>query len=98
MPAGNIVAELRKRGKFDVFSEERMQLLPEGMWNKVEHDLKYSQKSAGQLEECSDSRGMQSVLNGRNFKYHFGEGRFHMIPQSCKFSHGLFFIISFTFG
>ena len=32
---------------------------------------------------------MQSVLNGRNFKYHFGGGRFHMLPQSYEFSHGL---------
>ena len=32
---------------------------------------------------------MQSVLNGRNFKYHFGGGRFHTIPQSYEFSHGL---------
>ena len=32
---------------------------------------------------------MQSVLNGRNFKYHFWGGRFHMICQSYAFSHGL---------
>ena len=25
----------------------------------------------------------------RNFKYHFWGGRFHMIPQSYKFSYGL---------
>ena len=28
---------------------------------------------AGQLEDCSDSRVVQSGLNGRTFKYHFGE-------------------------
>ena len=32
---GKIIAELRKRGKFGGFSDERMQLLLEGMWNKV---------------------------------------------------------------
>ena len=32
---------------------------------------------------------MQSVLNGKNFKYHFGGGRFHMLPQSYEFSQGL---------
>ena len=25
----------------------------------------------------------------KSFKYHFGGGRFHMLPQSCKTSHGL---------
>ena len=42
---------------------------------------------AGQLEECFDSKLIPSVLNGRNFKYNFGGGRFHMLPQSYKFSH-----------
>ena len=59
------------------------------MWNKLEYVLKDSQKSVCQLEECSDSKGMQSFLNGRTFKYHFWGGRFHMIPQSYKFSYGL---------
>ena len=55
----------------------------------VEYALKDSQKMAGQLEECSDPKGVQSMLNGRNFQYHFGEGRLHMLPQSYKFPHGL---------
>ena len=38
--SGNIVAELRKRGKFGGFSEEKMQSLLEGMWNKAEYALK----------------------------------------------------------
>ena len=29
------------------------------------------------------------MLNGRTFKYQFGEDRFHMLPQSYKVSHGL---------
>ena len=32
---------------------------------------------------------MQSVLNGRNFRYHFGVGRFHILPKSYKISHSL---------
>ena len=32
---------------------------------------------------------MQSVLNGRTIKYHFGCGRFHMLPQSYKFFQDL---------
>ena len=36
----NIVIELRKRGTFDGFSEERKQSLIELMWNKVEYALK----------------------------------------------------------
>ena len=87
--SGNLVVELRKRGIFCGFSEERMQSLLEGMWNKVEYALKDSRKLAGQLEECSDSKGIQSVLNGSAFKYHYGGGRFHMIHQSYKISHGL---------
>ena len=51
---GNIVAELRKRGTFGGFSEERMQSLLEGMWNTVEYAFTDSQKSASQPEECSD--------------------------------------------
>ena len=43
------------------------------MCNKVEYALKESRKMAGQLEECSNSKGMQSVFNGSTFKYHFGE-------------------------
>ena len=50
-----------------------MQLVLEGMWNKVDYALKDSRKMSGQLEECSDSKVMKSVFNGRNFKYHFGE-------------------------
>ena len=68
---GNIVAELRKRGTFGNFSEEMMQSVPKIMWNKVEYALNDSQKAAGRLEECSDSKVMQSLLNGRTFKYHF---------------------------
>ena len=40
--SGNIIAEFRKRGKFGGFSEESMQSLLEGMWNKIEYALKYS--------------------------------------------------------
>ena len=56
--SGNIVPELRKRGNFGGFSEERMQSVLEEMWNKVEYDLKDPRKMAGQLEECSDSEEM----------------------------------------
>ena len=41
--SGNIIAELRKRGDFGGFSEERMQSFIEGMWNKIEYALKDSQ-------------------------------------------------------
>ena len=70
----------RKRGKFGCFSEERIQLLIEGICDKVEYALKDSQKAAGVLEECYDSKVMQSVLNGRTFKYHFWGDSFHMLP------------------
>ena len=46
-------------------------------------------KAAGKLEECSYSKVIQGVLNGRNFKYHFWGVRFHMITRSYKFSHSL---------
>ena len=29
------------------------------------------------------------MLNGSTFKYLFGEGGFHMLPQSYNFSHGI---------
>ena len=87
--SGNIVADLRKRGTFGGFSGERMQLLIYGMWNKVEYALKDSQKAAGQLEECFDSKEMQSVLNGRTSKYIFWRGTFDMLPLSYKCSHCL---------
>ena len=86
---GNIIAESRKRGEFGGFSEERMKSLLEGMRNKVEYALKDSKQLAGQLEECSDSKGIPSVLNGRTFKYHFGGGRFHMLSHSYPFCHVL---------
>ena len=54
--SGNIVVELRNRENFGGLREERGQLLLEGKWNKVEYYLKYSQKAAGQLEECSYSK------------------------------------------
>ena len=78
--SGNIVAELSNIGTFGGFSEERMQSLLEGMWNKVEYALKDSRKVAGILEECSDSKVMQSLLNGSTLKHHFGGNRFHMLP------------------
>ena len=53
---GNIVAKLRKRGTFGGFSEERIQSVLEVMWNKVEYYFKYSQKMAGKLDECFDSK------------------------------------------
>ena len=86
---GNIVAELRKKGKFGGLILERMQSVIEGMWDKVKYALKDLQKLSGQLEECSDSKGVQSGLNISTFKYHFGGGRFHMLPQYYDFSHGL---------
>ena len=70
--SGNIIAELRKSGTFGGFIEESMQLFFEGMWDKVEYALKDSKKSAGQLEECSDSKVTQSVFNGRNLNTIFG--------------------------
>ena len=44
--SGNIIAELRKSGTFGGFIEERMQLLLEGMWDKVEYVLKDSKKES----------------------------------------------------
>ena len=44
---------------------------------------------AGQLEEFSDSKVLQSVLNVITCKYHFGGGTFHMLHQSYKCFHGL---------
>ena len=38
--SGDIIIELRKRGTFVGFNEERMQSLLEGIWNKVEYALK----------------------------------------------------------
>ena len=55
--SGNIIAELRKRGTFGGFSEDRMHYFLEGMWNKVEYNIKDSQKLVGQLEECSSPKG-----------------------------------------
>ena len=54
----NIVAYLMKREIFGGFSEERVKSVLEGIWNKVDYDLKYLQKMAGQLEEFYDSKGM----------------------------------------
>ena len=54
--SGNIIAELRKRGKFGGFGEERMQSVIEGICNKVEYALNELRKMTGQLEECSDSK------------------------------------------
>ena len=42
--SGDIISELRKRRNFGGFSEYRMQLLLEEMYNKVEYDLKDSQR------------------------------------------------------
>ena len=88
--SGNIVAELRNRVTFGGFSGERIKSFIEVMWNKVDRVLKDSLKAAGQLEECSYSKVIQSVLTGRVFKYHSWGGRFHMLPQSYKFSHDFF--------
>ena len=44
---------------------------------------------SGKLEECSDSKGIKSELNGKTFKYYFGGVRFHMLPQSYTFSRVL---------
>ena len=60
---GNLVAELRKRGTFGGFSEEKMQSLIELMWYKAEYTLKNPQEAADQLEYCSDSKLLQSLLN-----------------------------------
>ena len=67
-----------------------MHSLLEVMLNKVEFTFKDSPKAAGQLEECSYSKVMQSILNERTFKYNFGVGRFHMLPQSFRFAHCFF--------
>ena len=85
---GNIAAELRKQGTFVSFREKRMQSLLEGMCNKAEYGLKDSRKAAGQLKEFSNSKVMLNVLNRSNFIYHFCGGKFHMLPQSYKFSLG----------
>ena len=76
-----------------------MQSVHEGMWNKVEYSLMDSQKMTCQLEDYSNSKGMQSVLNGTTFKYNFGGGRFHMLRQSSiNFRTAFGRIFSFKFG
>ena len=70
--SGNIIVELRKIGTFCGVIEESIQLLLEGIWDKVEYALRDLKKSAGQLEECSDSKVMQSVFNGRTLNIIFG--------------------------
>ena len=70
---GGIVADLSKRGAFGSSGEKRMQSVLEGMWNMVYYVLRGSWKIAGKLEEWCDSKVIQSVLNGRTFKYHFGQ-------------------------
>ena len=70
--SGDIISEFRKRGRFGGVSEYRMQLLLEEIYNKVEYDLKDPKKSAGQLKECSDSKVVQSVFNGRTLNNIFG--------------------------
>ena len=47
---GNDVEELRKRGTVGGFSEEIIQSFLEGMWNKVDFDLKDKPKAAVQLK------------------------------------------------
>ena len=42
--SGNIIVEMSKRETFGGFSEERMQSVLEGIWNKSEYDLKDSHK------------------------------------------------------
>ena len=79
--SSNIVAEMKNRGIFGGFSEERMQYLLKGTWNKLEYVLKVLRKMEGQLEECYYSKGRKSVLDGRTFKYHSWGGMFHMILQ-----------------
>ena len=84
--SGNIIEQLSRRGKSVGFSGERMRSLLEGIWNKVEYGLRDSLKSAGLFEECSDPKVMQSVLNGRTFKYHFwGEVGFICFISPIKF-------------
>ena len=59
------------------------------MWNKVECALMDSQKLAGQLEACSDSKGIQSVLHGGLFNIIFGYVGFIFFLGPIDFSHGL---------
>ena len=54
--SGNIIAYLMKRGTFGSFSTDMMKSLLEGTWNKVEYGLKDKRNTAGQLEECFDSK------------------------------------------
>ena len=45
--SGNIAAQLKNRVTFGGFSEERIHLLLEGMWNKLEYALYYLLKASG---------------------------------------------------
>ena len=69
----------------------------EGMCNTAEYALKDSRKMAGQLEGCFYLKKGKHVLYERTLEYCFWGGRFHIIPQSYKFYHGLCFDISFKF-
>ena len=62
-----------------------MQSVLEGIWNNLEYVLKDSQKMAGQLEECSGSKVMETMLNGRTFRCHFGEVGFIYFLSSINF-------------
>ena len=86
-----------KRGTFGGFSAEMMQLVIAGIWNKADYAPKDSQKMEGKFEESSYSKVIQSVLNGRTFKYHFGGGRFYMLLQSYRLLTDFVWIIYFKF-
>ena len=83
--SGNFISKLSNRETFGGFSEDRMQLLLEGEWNKVEYGLMNSEKVTGQLEEFYDSKGIQTVFNGRTFEYHFVEICFICFPSTINF-------------
>ena len=68
---GHIVSELIKIGTFGSFSEQMMQQVLEGMWNKVEYDLKDSPKMAGQLEECYDFKRNSKCVEWKDFSISF---------------------------
>ena len=86
---GHIITYLRRRGTFGGSGKEMRQLL---FCRNVEYGrvcFEGFMKSGRSIQRLFWLKGMKTVLNGRTFKYQFGEDRFHMLPQSYKVSHGL---------
>lgn len=90
-----IITEMDERGTFGGFNQNRMQTMLDGLMTEVRSEVRSARRNGGGgifgVNDVADgvADGGVMTLNGRRFRYHTWGEKFHMLPETWVFPHGM---------